>query len=386
LRVTRRLFLATAAAGMAPAAEETVPPSIRSLKPMTDGIVPITDAERRSRIEKARRLMRENNLGALVAEGGSSTHYFTGARRAPDAHLSLWLLPARREPLWVTPAAGPQALRDQGVATGNIGIEERVRFSIVDGLRRQLPQAQFVSGTPVTAGCRMIKSPAEIALIQRANDITLAAYRAVFAQMREGMTQTTFANYVAAAYRALGVEGGALVIFGKYTAYPHGSTELQKLREGDMVLVDDGCSVEGYQSDITRTTVFGKPTGRQRQIWDLERKAQDAALAAARPGATCESVDAAARRVITNFGFGPDYRLPGLPHRTGHGIGLDGHEWTYLVRGNRTRLEPGMCFSDEPTIAIDGEFGVRLEDCFYITEDGPRLFSKQSPAIDRPFA
>ena len=353
---------------------------------MTDGIAPITDAERRSRIEKARRLMRENNMAALVAEGGSSTHYFTGTRSAPDTPQSLWLLPARREPLWVAPAAAPQALRDHGAATADIGIEERVRFSIADGLRRQLPQAQFVSGTPVTAGCRMIKSPAEIALIQRANDITLAAYRAVFAQMREGMTQATFANYVAAAYRALGVEGGALVIFGKYTAYPHGSSEPQQLREGDMVLVDDGCSVEGYQSDITRTTVFGKPTGRQRRIWDLERKAQDAALAAARPGATCESVDAAARRVITSFGFGPDYRLPGLPHRTGPGSGLDGHEWTYLVRGNRTRLKPGMCFSDEPTIAIDGEFGVRLEDCFYITEDGARLFSKQSPAIDRPFA
>jgi Xaa-Pro dipeptidase len=176
-----------------------------------------------------------------------------------------------------------------------------------------------------------------------------------------------------------------MVIFGKYTAYPHGSSQPQRLREGDMVLVDDGCTVEGYQSDITRTTVFGKPTPRQRQIWDLERRAQDAAFRAARPGGTCESVDAAARRVITDFGFGPDYRLPGLPHRTGHGIGLDGHEWTYLVRGNRTRLKPGMCFSDEPTVAIPGEFGVRLEDCMYITEDGGRMFTKQSPAIDQPF-
>ncbi|HMD49933.1 MAG TPA: M24 family metallopeptidase, partial [Bryobacteraceae bacterium] len=159
----------------------------------------------------------------------------------------------------------------------------------------------------------------------------------------------------------------------------------QKLREGDLVLIDDGCRVEGYQSDITRTVIFGKPTQRQRDIWELERKAQDAALAAAKPGATCESVDAAARKVITDAGFGPGYKLPGLPHRTGHGIGLDGHEWPYLVRGNKRPLEPGMCFSDEPTIAIHGEFGVRLEDCMYITETGARMFTKQSPAIDQPF-
>jgi Xaa-Pro dipeptidase len=159
----------------------------------------------------------------------------------------------------------------------------------------------------------------------------------------------------------------------------------QQLREGDVILVDGGCSVEGYQSDITRTTVFGKPTARQREVWDLERKAQDAALAAAKRGATCESVDAAARKVITDAGFGPGYKVPGLPHRTGHGIGLDGHEWTNLVKGNTTKLEPGMCFSNEPTIAIYGEFGVRLEDCMYIAESGAKLFTKQSPAIDQPF-
>jgi Xaa-Pro dipeptidase len=278
-----------------------------------------------------------------------------------------------------------QALTDRGAAVGRIGIEERTRFLVVDGLRKALPRASFVSAVAVTAGCRMIKSRAEIALLQQANEITIAAYRAAFAELREGMTQTDFAANVSAAYQALGVEGDALVIFGKYTAYPHGSSEPQKLREGDVVLVDDGCSVEGYQSDVTRTTVFGKPTPRQRQIWELERKAQNAAFAAAKPGATCESVDAAARKVITDFGFGPDYRLPGLPHRTGHGIGLDGHEWTYLVRGNQTRLEPGMCFSDEPTIAIEGEFGIRLEDCLYITEDGARMFTHQSPAIDQPF-
>jgi len=221
--------------------------------------------------------------------------------------------------------------------------------------------------------------------MQRANDITIAAYRAAFATLREGMTQRDLSANIAAAYRALGVQGEAMAVFGKYTAYPHGSIQPQKLREGDLVLVDDGCSVDGYQSDITRTTIFGKPTARQREIWSLERKAQDAAFAAAKLRGTCESVYAAARKVITDFGFGPDYKVPGLPHRTGHGIGLDVHEWTYLVRGNKTRLQPGMCFSDEPMIAIYGEFGVRLEDCMYITEDGARMFTKQSPAIDQPF-
>jgi Xaa-Pro dipeptidase len=346
---------------------------------MSAGILPITDSERQARIEKARRLMRAERMDALICEPGSSAYYFSGVRRAPEG--SVWILPARAEPFWTTQKIS-EVLRGRGLATGRLAIEEQTRFATVAELR----QADLVSGTPVTAGCRMIKSPAEIALLQRANDITLAAYRAAFAEMREGMTQAEFAAIVGAAYQALGVTGDAMVIFGKYTAYPHGSREPQRLREGDVVLVDDGCTVEGYQSDVTRTIVFGKPTPRQRQIWELERRAQDAALAAARPGATCESVDAAARKVITDFGFGPGYRLPGLPHRTGHGIGLDGHEWTYLVRGNRTRLEPGMCFSDEPTISIEGEFGVRLEDCFWMTESGPRLFTPQSPAIDRPFA
>ena len=190
---------------------------------------------------------------------------------------------------------------------------------------------------------------------------------------------------IAAAYRALGAKGEAMIIFGKYTAFPHGSVQPQTLREGDIVLVDDGCSVDGYQSDITRTTVLGKPTARQSDVWNIERRAQDAALTAAKPGATCESVDAAARKVITDAGFGPGYKVPGLPHRTGHGIGLEGHEWTNFVKGNKTKIEPGMCFSNEPTIAIYGEFGVRLEDCMHITPDGARMFTKQSPAIDQPF-
>jgi Xaa-Pro dipeptidase len=248
------------------------------------------------------------------------------------------------------------------------------------------PKLEFVSGTPVTGGCRSVKSSAELALMQHANDVTIAAYKAGVETLHEGMTQYELSGNIAAAYRALGYTGEAAVSFGKYTAFPHGSIQPQKLQLGDFVLFDDGCSVEGYQSDITRTMIFGKPTARQKRIWELERKAQNAALAAAKPGATCESVDAAARKVITDFGFGPDYKVPGLPHRTGHGVGLDIHEWPYLVRGNKLKLQPGMTFSDEPMIAIYGEFGVRLEDCMYITEDGARTFTKQAPAIDQPFA
>ena len=350
---------------------------------MTGDVVPITMAERQARIEKARRLMREHKMSAIYLESGTSMYYFTGKREPGQA----WILPLKGEAVW-TAADAPktaQSLRDAGLVTGTLGFEEQVRFATFDGLRKEAPALEAVSATPVTAGCRMIKSPAEIALLQRANDITIEAYKAALATLREGMSQRDLGANISAAFRALGTGGAAMAIFGKYTAFPHGSIQPQQLHEGDMVLIGDGCSVEGYQSDITRTTVFGKPTQRQREVWELERRAQDAALAAAKPGATCESVDAAARKVITDAGFGPGYKTPGLPHRTGHGIGLDGHEWTNSVKGNKTRIEPGMCFSDEPTIVIYGEFGVRLEDCLYITESGPRMFTKQSPAIDQPF-
>ncbi len=389
------------------------PPSIAALTPMTKDIVPITDAERRARIERARQLMRTDHLDAIVLEPGTSAFYYTGVRWGLSERPFVTVIPARGDIAYVTPAfeeararelikfsndvrtwqedESPyrlvaQILRDRGAATGRVGVEERVRFFVADGVRQELPRAEYVSATTVTAGCRMIKSPNEIALMQRANDITLAAYKAAFAEMTEGMTQHDFRRNVEAAFQRLGATGSAGPQFGKYTAFPHGSITPQKLQDGDVVLVDGGCSIEGYNSDITRTAVFGKPTQRQRDVWELERRAQDAAFAAAKVGATCESVDAAARKVITDAGFGPDYRVPGLPHRTGHGIGLDGHEWTNFVRGNKTPIQPGMCFSDEPTIAIYGEFGVRLEDCLYITESGPRFFTKQAESIDQVFA
>ena len=408
--MNRRMFVCSAAAGIAQMSNAQTPSAIADLRPMTDGVRPITLEERGARVEKARRLMRENKLGAVFLDGGSSQFYFTGVRWSQNDPTLGLVIPARGEPIWIAPvshekrayevvsssadvrtwqeADGPfaavaGALKDR--AAERVGIDENVRFALFDSIRKQAPAIDFANARPVTAGCRMIKSQAEIALMQRANDITIAAYRAALATLREGMTQIELRNNVTAAYRALGVQGNVDISFGKYTAFPHGSIQPQKLREGDFVLLDDGCSIDGYQSDITRTTIFGKPTERQRQIWALERRAQDAAFAAAKPGATCESVDSAARKVITDFGFGPDYKVPGLPHRTGHGIGLDIHEWTYLVRGNKTPLAPGMCFSDEPMIAIYGEFGVRLEDCMYITSDGARFFTKQSPAIDHPF-
>jgi Xaa-Pro dipeptidase len=381
--MNRRTFLATSMAGIAAAQNSDLPAAIRALKPMLDGVQPITDAERAARIEKARRLMHENKLEAIYLESGTSMFYFTGKRQPGQA----WILAAKGEPAWVAaePAQAAARLKDLGVATGRVGLEEQVRFSTFDGLRKEAAAIECVSATPVTAGCRMIKSQAEIALMQRANDITIAAYKAALGSLKEGMTERELGTWIGAAYRNLGVNGFAMASFGKYTAFPHGSIEPQKLREGDIVLIDDGCSVDGYQSDITRTTIFGKPTKRQTDVWNLERKAQDAALAAAKVGAPCENVDAAARKVITDAGFGPGYKVPGLPHRTGHGIGLDGHEWTNFVKGNKTKLEPGMCFSDEPMIAIYGEFGIRLEDCLYITEAGGRTFTKQSPAIDQPF-
>ena len=375
------------------------------------GVVPITDAERLARIEKARRLMIENGIDALVLEGGSSMFYFTGVRWGNSERTFAVVIPARGELAWVTPGfeeararelmksssdvrawqedESPyrliaSILRDRG-ATGKIGIEERLRFFIYDGVRQELPSAQFVSATPVTAGCRMFKSPAEIALLQNANDITLQAIGAATAKLKEGMTPREVSDAVAATSRSLGGQSdGGLVIFGKYTAFPHGTVQPLTLKEGDVVLVDCGCSVEGYGSDITRTTVFGKPTQRMRDIWDLEKRAQNAAFAAAQIGATCESVDAAARKVITDAGFGPDYKVPGLPHRTGHGIGLDGHEWTNFVRGNTTKLQAGMCFSDEPTITIYGEFGIRHEDCLYMTDAGPKFFTPLSKSIEQP--
>ena len=427
---TRRTFIhSSAAAGLglsAAACNPTSPPpapaaaplasgphpAIAALKPMTADVKPITADERAARIEKARQLMVDNKISAIYLEGGSSMFYYTGVRWGNSERPFVCVIPAKGELGWVCPGFEEERarelvtgkaevrvwqedespyrqianiLKDRG-ATGRVGVEERLRYFIYSGVKKELAGTDFVDAEPVTAGCRMIKSATELALMQKASDITIAAFRAAFATFREGMTQDDLRANIAAAHRALGATGSAGVSFGKFTAFPHGSIEPQKLVEGDVIQVDGGCAIDGYQSDITRTTVFGKASARQIEIWELEKKAQAAAFAVVKPGTPCEAVDAAARKVITDAGFGPDYKVPGLPHRTGHGIGLDGHEWTNFVRGNRTPLAPGMCFSNEPMIAIYGEFGIRLEDCLYVTETGAQYFSQPSPSIDKPFA
>ena len=388
-------------------------PAIAALKSMTAGVKPITADERGARLEKARQLMVDNKIGALYLEGGSSLFYFTGVRWGLSERPFACIIPAKGELGWVCPGFEEERarelvkgqadvrvwqedespykqiagfLKDRG-ATGRVAVDERLRHFIFSGVKKELPGTDFVDGELVTAGCRMIKSATELALMQNASDITIEAFRAAFATFREGMTQGDLQANIAAAHRALGAPGGsASVSFGKFTAFPHGSIKPQKLVEGDVIQVDGGCAIDGYQSDITRTTVFGKASARQIEIWELEKKAQAAAFAVVKPGTPCEAVDAAARKVITDAGFGPDYKVPGLPHRTGHGIGLDGHEWTNFVRGNKTLLAPGMCFSNEPMIAIYGEFGIRLEDCLYVTEGGAQYFTQPSPSIDKPFA
>ena len=431
MKITRRSFVHTgAAAGVglgaaacspnpetaraqAPAASNPMPPALAALKPMTADVRPITKDERAARVQKAQQLMAANKISAIFLEGGSSMFYFTGVRWGLSERPFVCVLPAKGEPAWVAPGfeeerarelVGKTAevrvwqedespyrqvagiLRDRGAGSGRVGVEERLRFFIVSGVRKDMPAAQFVDAEVITAGCRMIKSASELALMQKANDITIEAFRAAFQTFKAGMTQDELRANIATAHRQLGAPGSASVSFGEYTAFPHGSIEPQKLQDGDVIQVDGGCAVDGYQSDITRTTVFGRASARQTEIWNLEKKAQAAAFAVVKPGTPCEAVDAAARKVITDAGFGPDYKVPGLPHRTGHGIGLDGHEWTNFVRGNKTPLAPGMCFSNEPMIAIYGEFGIRLEDCLYVTDTGAQYFSQPSPSIDRPFA
>jgi Xaa-Pro dipeptidase len=394
--------------------EYDLPSSIERLQPMTDGIVPISIEERKQRIAKAQQLMAEQKIDAIFMEGTTSCFYFTGMRWGQSERTFGLVIPAKGAIAYVCPkfeddrakelintAFGNELrcweehespyelilgiVKDRGVKHRRIGMEERVRFFIADGVRKAASGFEIVDATPITAGCRMYKTAAEIALMQRASDVTIEAYKAAFATIQPGMSQSAFSANLSAAFRKLGFSGGASVQVGKYSALPHGSITPQTIREGDVVMVDGGTSCEGYASDITRTIVVGKPTPKMIQVWNLEKCAQDAAFAAAKIGATCDSVDAAARKVIEEAGFMKNYGLPGLPHRTGHGIGLEGHEWTNFVKGNMTKLAPGMCFSDEPTISIPGEFGIRLEDCLYMTESGPQFFSEQSISIEQPF-
>ena len=375
---------------------------------------PISIAERESRINKAQQLLLKNNMAALVLDCGTSLEYFTGVSWWPSERTMVAIVPAKGAVKYVCPAFEEARLKEQitigkdvyvwqeddspyrlianvfkeaGIQSGTIGLEEQLRFFIMDGIQKAAPQLQYVSGDPATVECRIIKSEAEIALMQKANDITLAAIEHSVVFLKEGISQHELSSIIMSAQRDLGGDPDfALCLFGKDAAFPHGTRNPSKLKKGEIVLMDCGCRVHGYSSDITRTIVFGgEPTPRQLSVWNLEKEAQAAGFAAAKNGSPCGDIDAAARKVITNAGFGPGYKLPGLPHRTGHGIGMDGHEWGNALKDNKRLLEPGMCFSIEPTIAIPGEFGVRLEDCVHMTEEGPKWFSKTSKSLQEPF-
>ena len=370
---------------------------------------PITPAERLARIAQAQRLMHDQHIDAIVLMGGTSLEYFTGIHWWNSERLFAVIVPSHGDPIAVAPAFEEARVREQmaakvltwqedddpykkaasgvrelGISTGRMGIEETTRFVFSDNLAKALPGMTIVSAAPVTAGCRMIKSAHELQLMQLANSVTLQAYEWAWRQLREGMTQLEFSNLISTAYRQLGFPGEASVQIGEYSALPHGSLQPQVIREGQMILIDDGCRVEGYQSDISRSFVLGKPSDKMRRVFDIVHSAQAAALKCARPGVGCGDVDASARKVVSDAGFGPDYKY--FTHRVGHGIGMDGHEWPYLVRGNRTKLAAGMCFSDEPGIYIPGEFGIRLEDDMHITETGAELFTPQSSSLEHPFA
>ena len=397
-------------------ASADLPEAIRTLRPMTEGVVPISIAERRARIEKAKQLMAAQKIDALVLTGGTSMEYFAGIRWGTSERLLAAVIPVRGSAFLVTPKfeeerameqahAGPlgadaqvfaweedenpyaliaKGMRDRGLATGTIGIEETVKFVFQDGIGKALPGSRIVSGTPISAGCRMVKDAHEIALMEHASKVTLAAYEAAYKGLTDGMTQSQFQQLVQEAHRRLGYSGSAGAQVGEFSALPHGSAKPQVIREGTIVLIDGGCEVEGYASDISRTFVIGRATQRMKDVFEVELRAQSAALAAAKPGVPAESVDAAARKVITDAGFGPGYKY--FTHRVGHGMGMDGHEWPYLVKGNTMPLQPGMVFSDEPGIYIPGEFGIRLEDDMVITETGARLFTPQSRSLETPFA
>ncbi|MFY9912748.1 MAG: Xaa-Pro peptidase family protein [Candidatus Sulfotelmatobacter sp.] len=395
--------------------DNSLPPSIAQLPSRKNEATPITRDERSARQQQARKLMSENGLDAIVLMEGTSLKYFTGIHWWGGERLFALVMPAKGEAFYVCPAfeegrareqlaSAPdgerpdvriwqedenpyarvaQGLKDRGIATGKLGIEETIHFVFSDGIAKAAPQASFISATPVTAGCRMIKTPHEVALMRLACQVTLAAYEAVYRSLQEGMTQQQVGDLISAAYGQLGFPGEASVQVGEYSALPHGSATPQAIREGSVVMIDDGCTVEGYQSDITRTFVLGKASDKMKKVFDIVHRAQATAVATARPGLECGSIDTAARKVITDAGYGPDYKY--FSHRLGHGIGMDMHEWTYLVRGNRTRLQSNMTFSDEPGIYIRGEFGIRLEDDMHITENGAELFTPQSPSLEDPF-
>lgn len=413
-RLTRRGFIGTTGAIAATSLTGFARGAVAQagdLKPMTLP-PPIGRPERVQRIARAQALMRANDIAAVLIESGPSLDYFTGIQWWRSERLTAAVIPATGDPIIVTPFFERPSIAEQlGIAaeirtwnedqeplklvadylaerraTGRVGMEETNRFFILDRLQRQLPRSTIVSANPVVRAVRMRKTAAELALMQAASDITIAAFRHVWPQVKAGMTRDDMDAMIGAATRALGggYDGG-LVLVGEATAYPHGSHQIQRVERGSNVLFDCGCDVHGYQSDISRSFVWGAdPTAEQRKLWDQVARGQQIAIRAAQIGATAGSVDDAVRAAYTSWGYGPGYKLPGLSHRTGHGIGMEGHEPVNLVHGEMTKLDVGMCFSDEPGIYIPGKFGIRLEDCFHMTPTGPRFFSEPPRSIDQP--
>jgi Xaa-Pro dipeptidase len=395
--------------------ESVLPSAFNTLKPIRDRVQPITADERKARVARAQELMTnaKPQYSALFITPGTALFYFTGIRWWPSERMLALLIPRSGDSVLVSPAfeegrvrellpwpieiriwqeddspyqISAQWLSDRHLQAGRIGVEETTRFMFFDGLRKANPASEYVSGDPITVGCRARKSEHELALMRLACAATFDVYKAAFASLHEGVTQETVAEWVAKGYNKMGLEGEADVLFGSASSLPHGSREAHPLREGDSVLLDDGTTVEGYQSDVTRITVLGKPSDKLQRAFEIVRKAQDAALAAAIAGKLCGSVDDAARRVITEAGFGPGYKY--FAHRVGHGIGLDMHEQPYLVRGNETILAAEMTFSNEPGIYVAGEYGVRCEDDMVISADGPAqlLTPGFQPSLEVPIA
>lgn len=415
MRTSRRGLLKLGAAAATAAALRPVQlfaaEAAGSLEPMTGGVVPIAREEYLARIAKAQRLMTQQGIGALLIEPGASLVYFTGVNWWRSERLTAAVLPREGEPALVTPHFEEPSVRESlkipaDVRTWNehedplavvagilrdrkvkdpVGIEETVRYFAIDGLMRAMPDVQIMAGAGVVRGCRMVKSPAELALMQKANDITLAAYRYTWPRVQRGMKPADIGALMKSAHEALGARHEfALVLLGEASAYPHGSGKPQAVRDGEIVLMDCGCNVEGYQSDISRTFVFGEATAEQRRIWRQMREGQQIAFETARVGLPAGAVDDAVRARYEKWGYGPGYELPGLSHRTGHGIGLDGHEPVNLVHGETTPLAPGMCFSNEPGIYLPGKFGIRLEDCFHMGPEKPVWFTRPPKSLDDP--
>lgn len=393
-----------------------LPASIAALPNRKSEAKPITVGERAERIARAKELMGQKGFAGILLAGGTSMLYFTGIRMGNSERMFSFVIPAKGEAFIVCPSfeenrmrerldtiPGGQNVRiytwhedespfalvgkglaDAGVSSGQLGIEEKTPFVYASEIAKACPGFQIVDGTPITAGCRMIKTQHELELLTLANQVTLSVYEAAWKAGHPGMTTADFSGLMGAAYVKSGFPGFSSCETGIYSALPHGSIKPQVIKENDIVLIDDGCSVEGYVADISRTFVYGKPTDRMLKVFDTVHKAQAAAREAAKAGNEAQNVDKAARDVVTAAGFGPDYKT--FTHRVGHGIGMDGHEWTYLVRGNKTVLQNGMCFSDEPGIYLPNEFGVRLEDCMHVTAAGGVLFTPQSPSLTAPFA